>query len=59
MKEMLGKQWKPVGGNVLDTTYRVGGLDGDRDYEFRVRGVGDRGLSEPSIPVMLHRRTGK
>ncbi|KAJ8321036.1 hypothetical protein KUTeg_002623 [Tegillarca granosa] len=57
MKEMLGKQWKPLGGNVLETTYRVNGLDADRDYEFRVRGVGDRGLSEPSIPVMLHRRT--
>nr|KAG5697851.1 hypothetical protein BaRGS_017108 [Batillaria attramentaria] len=54
-RETDSRLWANLAENVPETTYKVTGLDPERDYMFRVRSHNEAGTSEPTLPATLER----
>ncbi|XP_074662623.1 protein Obscurin-like [Tubulanus polymorphus] len=58
VRELPGKDWKPIVRNLDDTVYHITGMKPDREYMYRVRAVNDLGISDPSLSTTVHKRAG-
>lgn len=58
MLELPTNTWVPVARKLTSPSYNVTGLRPDLEYKFRVFAETDGGLSEPSLPAVLHRKPG-
>lgn len=45
--------------DIYGTTHKVTGLKPKQDYEFRLRGITEKGPTDYVYSVPLHRRLGK
>lgn len=58
VRELPDAYWRTLVSSTEDWNYEVTALRPNQDYAFRVRTVADEGMSEPSLPVFLYRKSG-
>ncbi|XP_076089438.1 twitchin-like isoform X1 [Mytilus galloprovincialis] len=57
LRESSVPDWRPVTTDIYGTTHKVTGLKPKQDYEFRVRGITEKGPTDYVYSVPLHRRS--
>ncbi|KAK3083319.1 hypothetical protein FSP39_019350 [Pinctada imbricata] len=57
VQEPPSGSWRPLVRRIPHTSYHVTSLHPDRDYSFRIQAENEFGVSRPTLPVRLIRRT--
>jgi hypothetical protein len=58
-QEFPDTNWVAISRGIPHTDFKVTGLNPKKDYSFRIRAENEYGLSDPTHPMTIRKRSGK